>query len=55
MTTRIGSAAQDAARYDKVTVDDVKRVAGAYLGKPRVTLTVVPEGKRDLMVTGVVQ
>ncbi len=46
---------QDAARYDKVTVDDVKRVAVAYLGKPRVTLTVVPEGKRDLMVTGVVQ
>ncbi len=46
---------QDAARYDKVTVADVKRVAVAYLGKPRVTLTVVPEGKRDLMVTGVVQ
>jgi zinc protease len=48
-------ATQDAARYDKVTVADVKRVANAYLGKPRVTLTVVPEGKRDLMVTGVVQ
>jgi zinc protease len=48
-------AQQDAARYDKVTVADVKRVAGAYLKKPRVTLTVVPEGKRDLMVTGVIQ
>jgi len=36
-------------------VDDVKRVVVSYLGKPRVTLTVVPEGKRDLMVTGVVQ
>jgi zinc protease len=48
-------ARQDAARYDKVTPGDVKRVAAAYLGKPRVTLTVVPEGKRDLMVTGVVQ
>ena len=48
-------AKQDAARYDKVTAADVKRVAVAYLGKPRVTLTVVPEGKRDLMVTGVVQ
>ena len=48
-------ARQDAARYDKVTLADVKRVAGSYLGKPRVTLTVVPEGKRDLMVTGVVQ
>jgi len=48
-------AKQDAARYDKVTAADVKRVAVAYLGKPHVTLTVVPEGKRDLMVTGVVQ
>ena len=48
-------ARQDAARYDRVTAADVKRVTAAYLGKPRVTLTVVPEGKRDLMVTGVVQ
>jgi zinc protease len=48
-------ARQDAARYDKVTAADLKRVGSAYLGKPRVTLTVVPEGKRDLMVTGVVQ
>jgi zinc protease len=48
-------AREDAARYDKVTAADVRRVAGSYLGKPRVTLTVVPEGKRDLMVTGVVQ
>ena len=48
-------ARQDAARYDKVTLADLKRVAGAYLMKPRVTLTVVPEGKRDLMVTGVIQ
>jgi zinc protease len=48
-------ARQDAARYDKVTTADLKRVAAAYLAKPRVTLTVVPEGKRDLMVTGVIQ
>jgi len=48
-------ARQDAARYDKVTAADVKRVTTAYLAKPRVTLTVVPEGKRDLMVTGVIQ
>lgn len=48
-------ARQDAARYDKVTLADLKRVATAYLGKPRVTLTVVPEGKRELMVTGVIQ
>jgi zinc protease len=46
---------QDAARYDKVTLADLKRVASNYLAKPRVTLTVVPEGKRDLMVTGVIQ
>ena len=38
-----------------MTLADVKRVAASYLGKPRVTLTVVPEGKRDLMVTGVIQ
>jgi zinc protease len=48
-------ARQDAARYDKVTLADLKRVVGNYLSKPRVTLTVVPEGKKDLMVTGVVQ
>ncbi|HUQ82968.1 MAG TPA: pitrilysin family protein [Gemmatimonadaceae bacterium] len=48
-------ARQDAARYDKVTLADIKRVATSYLLKPRVTLTVVPEGKRDLMVTGVIQ
>jgi len=48
-------ARQDAARYDRVTLADVKRVTALYLGKPRVTLTVVPEGKRDLMVTGVIQ
>jgi zinc protease len=48
-------ARQDAARYDRVTLAALKRVAASYLGKPRVTLTVVPEGKRDLMVTGVIQ
>jgi zinc protease len=42
---------QDAARYDAVTLDDVKRVAAEYLGRPRVVLTVVPEGNRELMVT----
>jgi zinc protease len=43
---------QDLARYEKVTAADVQRVAAAYLGKPKVVLTVVPEGKRQLMVTG---
>jgi zinc protease len=41
---------QDAARYDAVTAADVQRVARTYLGKPKVVLTVVPEGKADLMV-----
>jgi zinc protease len=41
---------QDAARYDAVSAADVQRVARDYLGKPKVVLTVVPEGKVDLMV-----
>jgi len=43
---------QDAARYDRVTAADVQRVAAHYLTKPKVVLTVVPQGKTDLMVTG---
>ena len=43
---------QDAARYDKVTAADVQRVARTYLGQHKVVLTVVPEGKRALMVGG---
>lgn len=42
---------QDAARYDKVTIADVQRVAKTYLGKPKIVLTVVPEGKKELMLT----
>jgi zinc protease len=41
---------QDAARYDAVSAADVQRVSREYLGKPKVVLTVVPEGKVDLMV-----
>ena len=41
---------QDAARYDAVTAADIQRVVRDYLGKPKVVLTVVPEGKPDLMV-----
>ncbi|HEU4630583.1 MAG TPA: pitrilysin family protein [Gemmatimonadaceae bacterium] len=48
-------ARQDAARYDAVTAADVQRVARQYLRQPRVTLTVVPQGRRSLMVTGVAQ
>jgi zinc protease len=42
---------QDAARYDQVTRADVQRVARAYLSKPKVVLTVVPEGQRQMMLT----
>ena len=43
---------QDAARYDRVTTADVQRVAEKYLTKPKVVLTVVPQGKKELMVSG---
>jgi zinc protease len=42
---------QDAARYDRVTQADVLRVARTYLSRPKVVLTVVPEGKREMMLT----
>ena len=41
-------ARQDAARYDAVTAADVQRAARQYLLQPKVVLTVVPEGRRDL-------
>jgi zinc protease len=47
-------AQEDEARYDRVTADDVRRVAATYLTKPRVVLTVVPEGKTDLRVQRIV-
>ncbi|MEO8560501.1 MAG: pitrilysin family protein [bacterium] len=43
---------QDLARYEKITAADVQRVAVNYLNKPKVVLTVVPEGRRQLMATG---
>jgi zinc protease len=42
---------QDAARYQAVTPGDVQRVARKYLSQHKVVLTVVPPGKKDLMVT----
>jgi zinc protease len=42
---------QDVARYARVTAADVQRVARTYLGKPKIVLTVVPEGKREMMLT----
>jgi zinc protease len=47
-----GFAQQDAARYDRVTTADVRRVAERYLQRPRVVLTIVPQGQRALMVKG---
>jgi zinc protease len=41
---------EDAARYDRVTASDVRRVATRYIRGPKVILTVVPEGKTALMV-----
>jgi zinc protease len=41
---------EDAGRYDRVTIADVQRVAKSYLEMPKVILTVVPEGRTDLMV-----
>jgi zinc protease len=43
---------QDAARYDRVTAADVQRVASQYLTKAKVVLTIVPQGKKELMVSG---
>jgi zinc protease len=44
-------AQQDAARYERVTATDVQRVAKIYLGSPKIVLTVVPEGKKEMMLT----
>ena len=43
---------EDAARFDRVTTADVQRVARAWLGNPKVVLTVVPRGRTELMVRG---
>ncbi len=40
------------ARYERLTSADVQRVAKQYLlSQPKIVLTVVPEGKRELAVT----
>lgn len=44
-------ARADAERFSQVTAADVQRVADSYLSKPKVVLTVVPEGKKNMMVT----
>ncbi|MGQ0642093.1 MAG: M16 family metallopeptidase [Gemmatimonadaceae bacterium] len=42
---------KDLDRYRAVTADDVKRVVRKYLQAPRVTLSVVPLGKKEMAVT----
>ncbi|HEU6453562.1 MAG TPA: pitrilysin family protein [Gemmatimonadaceae bacterium] len=42
---------QDAERFRRVTAADVQRAARTYLKAPSVVLTVVPEGKTEMMVT----
>jgi zinc protease len=43
---------QDAARYTRATAVDLQRVAREQLTRPKVVLTVVPQGQTDLMVKG---
>ncbi len=45
-----GYAAQDAARYRALSPADVTTAAARYLGPGRVTLSVVPKGRRPLAV-----
>jgi zinc protease len=44
--------AQDLARYDRLTKADIQRVVRQYLMKPKVVLTAVPAGKKELAVSG---
>ena len=45
--------AQDLARYENLTAAEVQRVAKEYVaGKPKIILTVVPEGKKNLAFVG---
>jgi zinc protease len=50
-----GFLQKDVARYRAVTTADIQRVAKQWLKQPRVVLTVVPQGKTELAVTGVTQ
>jgi zinc protease len=44
--------AQDLARFERLTVADVQRVARRYvIGRPKIVLTVVPEGKTEMALT----
>ncbi|TMQ69145.1 MAG: insulinase family protein [Candidatus Eisenbacteria bacterium] len=39
---------EELQRYRDVTIEDVRRVAQTYLTRPRVVLSIVPKGKREL-------
>jgi zinc protease len=43
---------EELENYRKVTIQDVRRVAETYLNKPKVVLSIVPKGKRDLAAAG---
>jgi len=43
---------RDLDRYQAVTAADIQRVVRTYLIGPRVTLSIVPKGKRELAATG---
>ena len=43
---------QDVARYMNTTTADIQRVARELFAKPKVVLTVVPEGQTTLKVSG---
>jgi zinc protease len=45
--------AEDLARYRAVTTSDVQRVVQTYLLRPKVIVSVVPEGQRALAATPV--
>jgi zinc protease len=44
---------EELEHYRAVTVQDVRRVAETYLSRPRVVLSIVPKGKRELASAGV--
>jgi zinc protease len=44
---------EELQNYRKVTMEDVRRVAETYLTRPRVVLSIVPKGKRELAASGV--
>jgi zinc protease len=51
MTGQPDYFARDLERYRAVTADDVKRVVSTYLLEPHVTLSIVPQGKKELAAT----